>query len=410
MSTAWCMTLHRSPPERSSGSKDIRGNSIRAVMIMNYVQAYISNISFPTSLDEVYKYAHLFNMEMILGCDFYNLLNDKHYMDFNNVEKYESRKTEWTAPKWCKSGDIVLFMHSKTANARISAMKTELLSNRDKYTDDAFWIMMNALTRARKIYEIYGGKIFAIGKINGTPIYDSADTDQQHWKSKIYAPIDSIFLLEKPIDISEFNAVIMVSRQSSITPVFGEQFTYLKELILKKNPIVEEYYKESAAEPVPLARINDENWLNIVNNYRRSFFLEIQFRSFYVDRFLKYLGDTRTIFRECACIKTDVPTSYVDNVIKLDGFYLPVEVKLSVDAEQDILAQLRKYCNLNHLMLTKNRIINSGLYDNNVLVIDTERLYMYNNRKKALNALADLDSIHTIEDIANLRQTIIQKR
>ena len=76
--------------------------------------------------------------------------------------------------------------------------------------------MMNALIRAKKIYEMYGGKIFAIGRINGVPIYDPADTERQHWKSKIYAPIDNIFLLEKPIDISEFHIEIMVSRQSSI--------------------------------------------------------------------------------------------------------------------------------------------------------------------------------------------------
>ena len=375
---------------------------------MYYVQAYISNISFPTSLDEVYSYAHLFNMEMILGCDFYNLLNDKNYLDIDNVEKYESRSTEWTAPKWCKDGDIVLFMHSKTANARISSMKTKLLSNRDCYTDNAFWLMMNALIRAKKIYDIYGGKIFAVGRIKGTPIYDSAENDQLHWKSKIYAPINSIFLLEKPIDISEFNNVIMVSRQSSITPVFGEQFTYLKELILKKNPIVEDFFKESVAEPVPLTKIDDKNWLDVVNNYRRSFFLEIQFRSFYVNRFLKYFGDTKTFFRECACMKFGIPTSYVDNVILLEGRYLPVEVKLSVEVEKDLLAQLSKYCNLDELMLTKGKIIHTGIYDHNVLVIDTEQLYMYNNQKQSLDALVDLDSIHTIEDIINLRQKIIQ--
>ncbi len=33
---------------------------------MNFVQAYISNISFPDSLDEVYDYAHFFNMEAIM--------------------------------------------------------------------------------------------------------------------------------------------------------------------------------------------------------------------------------------------------------------------------------------------------------------------------------------------------------
>ena len=59
-------------------------------------------------------------------------------------------------------------------------------------------------------------------------------------------------------------------------------------------------------------------------------------------------------------------------------------------------------------MLTKEKTINAGLYNNHVLVIDTERLYMYSNQKKALDELADLDSIHTIEDIVNLRQKIIQ--
>lgn len=31
---------------------------------------------------------------------------------------------------------------------------------------------MNALIRAKKIHEIYGGKIFAIGKISGNPAYE----------------------------------------------------------------------------------------------------------------------------------------------------------------------------------------------------------------------------------------------
>ena len=59
-------------------------------------------------------------------------------------------------------------------------------------------------------------------------------------------------------------------------------------------------------------------------------------------------------------------------------------------------------------MLKKENTTNSGIYDNNVLVIDTERLYMYCNQKKTLAALVDLDSIHTIKDIVNLRQKVIQ--
>ena len=111
---------------------------------MNYVQAYISNISFPNSLDEVYNYAHFFNMEAIIrgGDD----------------GEYEDRETAWTAPKWCKKGDIVFFMHAKYANSKISKLKNELLSSRERYSNSAFWTIMNALIRAKKIHEIYGGK------------------------------------------------------------------------------------------------------------------------------------------------------------------------------------------------------------------------------------------------------------
>ena len=112
-----------------------------------------------------------------------------------------------------------------------------------------------------------------------------------------------MFLLEKPIDISEFNSVITVSRQSSITPVFGDQYNFLKSLIFQKNSIIEDYFINSIAEPVPLARVNDNNWLEVLNRYRRSFFLEIQFRTYYVDRLLILLGDNKTIYRECTCIK-----------------------------------------------------------------------------------------------------------
>jgi len=374
---------------------------------MQYVQAFISNISFPTSLDEVYNYAHLFNMEMLLGCEYYNLLTDGNCIDFNDTIKYESRAVAWTAPKWCKYGDIVFFMHAKTAISKITALKTELLYNRHKYSCNSFWIMMNALTRARKIYDIYGGKIFAVGRINGTPEYYENGDEFQHWKSTVYAPVDQIFLLEKLIDIAEFSSEIMISRQSSITPIFGERFDFLKQLILKKNNIIEDYFKESVAQPVPLSNINDDNWLEIVNKYRRSFFLEIQFRTFYVDRILKFLGDNKTFFRECACYKSTNPTSFVDNVIKLNCKFLPVEVKLSVSSERDIIFQLSKYCHLEKLQLLRDKTVNSNIYNSNVLVIDTENIYIYNDNTKSLTRIIQLDEIKNTDDIIALRSKII---
>ena len=376
------------------------------VKIMNYVQAYISNISFPTSLEEVYSNAHLFNMEMILGCDYYNLLDENNYMDFDDEEKFNSRATEWTAPKWCKKGDIVFFMHAKMARSKITALKTELMQNRNVYSNNQFWIMMNALIRSKRMHEMYGGKIFAVGRVMGMP--KTLPTNQtQHWKSNIYAPIDSVFLLEKPIDISEFDAEVMVSRQSSITPVFGEQFEFLKQLIIKKNKLREAYLDEAVAEPIPLTKTNDENWLDVVNKYRRSFFLEIQFRAYYVDRFLKVLGDNKSFFKECACKKGNNPTTYVDNVIKFNGKYLPIEIKLAVPTESNIIRQLNTYCNVDSICLEKNRIITDNYY-NNVLVIDTDDVYLFSPKGNKLNKIYSLNTIKSINDIAELRNRIIK--
>lgn len=360
---------------------------------MNYVQSYISNISFPDSLEEVYNYAHFFDMEKIMMA--------------GECGEYEERKTEWTAPKWCKKGDIVFFMHAKTADAKIRKLKNELLRDREHSSDSTFWTIMNALIRAKKIHDTYGGKIFAIGKISGEVIYDNMDSGNLHWKSKIYAPIDDIFLLENLIDISELKSEIEVSRQSSITPVFGEKFDFLKSLILKKNETVEKYFVDSVAEPMPLYRLNDDNWLSIVNCHRRDFFLEAQFGTFYVNRFLKILGDKKTFYEECACQRENKRRTFVDNVIKMNGKYLPVEIKLSVSAEKNIKNQLMSYCNLKQLYLTEDKIVSDNIYENNVLVIDTVKIYLYYDPKRTLKEIFELDNIRSNEDIVNLREIII---
>lgn len=266
---------------------------------------------------------------------------------------------------------------------------------------------MDALIRAKKIYDIYGGKIFAIGKISGEPTYEETDNENLHWKSKIYASIDDIFLLDNPIDISEFNAEIMVSRQISITPVFGEKFELIKNLILKNNNIVEKYFIDSVSEPMPLYRLNDKNWLKIVNCHRRGFFLEAQFRTFYVDRFLRIFGDTKAFYKECGCRKENKSKTFVDNAIKLNGKYLPVEIKLSVSAEKNISSQLASYCNLKQLYLTADNMVTENIYKDNVLVIDTDKIYIYYGKKNMLREVIELDNIEFNNDIIALRKVII---
>ena len=101
--------------------------------------------------------------------------------------------------------------------------------------------------------------------------------------------------------------------------------------------------------------------------------------------------------------------SRVDNVIRFFGRYIPVEVKLSVPLEVDIISQLTKYCNDEEVFLDKKEkraIGNNDLYHNHVLVIDRDNLFLYDDRKQTLDDIYDLDNINTINDIIRFREIL----
>ena len=368
---------------------------------MQEVQAVINNISFPKSLEEllqVQKVHGRFNVE--------DLLDDSENSDVANDY------TEWTMPKWCKSGDIVFFMHAKTANATISRLKRELRESKDEYSESDYEILSSALQRGTELHQKYGGKIFTMGKVCGDAFcYDDEDDFdfEPHWKSPVYAPIDGLYCLPQPVDISEFSSFIQISRQSAITPVFGKEFEALKALIMSKNA-VPRYLEESVSMPIPLSKITGDNWIQVASQYRRSFFLEIQFRTYYVDYLLASLGDRKGFFKECACIKGGQKASFVDNVIVIGRKYLPVEVKLNIDTEKDLVGQLRKYCALDKLVLDAKKqrfAAPEKVYGDGLLVIDTNGAYWYDNSEQSVSPIYSLDDISTQQDISDLREKIL---
>ena len=360
-------------------------------MSTQFVQAFIQNISFPTSLDELMEFAGTFNVEDILGV----------YQNAGTKDHPYCSNDGWTVPKWAKKGDIILFFHAKTANSRITRLVTELDRRKDEFDDETYWYLMNGLTRAKALWRTYGGKIFAIGRVAGHSYYDTEYEGDLHFRSHIFAPIDSIFTLEKPIDISEFNDRIMVSRQSSITPVFGENFDYIKELVVSKNRHVWPYFTESVSQPIPLSKVTRENWLQVTNPYRLSFILEAQFRAYYVDHLLKLIGDRKTFYSECCCYKAGCNPAWVDNVIRWNEGYLPIEVKLNVEIEKNIESQLDQYLRVDSIDLAKGLNVSGDELMPFVLAIDRERIYVYDG--SLMHSVFSLDELHCLEDVSALR-------
>lgn len=347
----------------------------------DFVNAHINNISFPKTIEQLegYIYEH--------GC--------------YNVEDVINEATDgytiWTVPRSSVVGDVVLYFHAKTAIQWIRKLETATKTLDSAKHDKK--LLIEWLQRARELYSLYGGKIFAIGRIGSRPEKGDVLEFQGHWSGRISADVKDLYLLRIPIDISEFNSFILVSRQSAITPLPSKEFEELKSLIKSKNCDVPKWFLESRIGDNILSRINKNNFLEITNPYRKRFPLEINFRSYYVDYFLKVLSG-KDVYRECICHTAKTPLARVDNVFEFGGKRILLEVKLNIELEDDLISQLHQYIYADYICLSN--VPNSSTADfekDFMFVIDVYSMYKYDVKGKKIDKIFDLEEIKSKNDI-----------
>ena len=363
------------------------------------VQSFISCVSFPTTIEEMLDLAEnndLFSVEKVLLGDKYDYL-------------------EWTVPRWAREGDVVLFYHAKTGNVRLSNLRKQLKED-DYYDEDQKRLITTWIEKANRIFKEYGGRILAVGRLTTDPYYlSSSEFDNPgvvHYNMNMWAKIEDVFIFHNMIHINRVSSFVNITRQASVTPLFGEAYVQLKEAIWEESDIPV-YYAESESVAMPLYKINSNNWLEINLKYGRKYRFESQFRSFYVDYFLRWISDENVFYRECPCLtEAAVHPAYVDNVILIDGKYLPVEVKLNVNNEKDLVGQVKKYCDLSKLYLNSN---SNELAPINlvikpfVLIFDVNAIYLYDNRKGKNCKIFQLDNIRSEDNLTEVRSYLVEK-
>ena len=153
-----------------------------------------------------------------------------------------------------------------------------------------------------------------------------------------------------------------------------------------------------------LSHINSENLLNVTQDYRRRFLLEIDFRSYYVDYLLRGLA-RRKFWRECTCCTEGAPHYFVDNVFLYNGKYYLLEVKLNVQLERNLSGQLQQYVHANYLFLDQKLTRKVSDFEREYMyVIDTDAFYRYDTAADTLTELIRLDDVHNIRDIEQFLQ------
>lgn len=346
-----------------------------------YVNAHINNISFPKTIEQLeeFIYEHgCYNVEDVIN---------------ESVGGY----TIWTVPRSSVVGDIVLYFHAKTAIQWIRKLETAT-KTLDANTHDVS-LILDWLKRARDLYTLYGGKIFAIGRVSSRPEIEGEYSTPYHWSGRIFADISDLYILENPIDISEFNSFILVSRQSAITPLPSKEFEELKQIIISNNTDAPKYFIDSKIGDYNLSKINQNNFLKITNSYRKRFPLEVSFRSYYVDYFLKALSGKK-VYRECQCCSSETPLARVDNVFEFNGKKILLEVKLNIELESDLISQLNQYIKADYIHLYNDSNECVADFENKfMLVIDVYSVYKYTVADNKLVKAFDLDDIKDKNDI-----------
>ena len=175
-------------------------------------QAFITNFTSPTDIEDLKYFFHEqggTNLDVL-------------------IDEYKEG-TEWSVHSGATIGNIVFFMCAKTSwdTRHVGGLRKIAREEGDpaliRFAEDQY-----------KKYKKYAGKILAVGQITDNPYEISPQYYGQ--RSQWFARIDNIVLFAKPVDISQFNDFVMVSRTNAITKLTPEQTGSLMKIIQRENP------------------------------------------------------------------------------------------------------------------------------------------------------------------------------
>lgn len=343
----------------------------------DFVRAFIVNTALPKTIREVYEEA------------IEELGHESNRYDIESVlqgEPYEC----WSVPKWAKLGDVIFFMLARTSAYAAKRLAKEYELEKPNYSLAERNTIEPMLLRAQWLTGTYAGKLVGVGRVASLPFVSEPALEHSHYQGRIFADISDVVLFERPVDIDEFSDFQQIRRGMTVTPVLGHNFTKLREVISKGNRLPN-YVLNAVATPDFCRNITSENWMSLSEKYRRSFMLEDEFRSCYLDYLLAELSEG-PVYKEVR-VKKASGFGVVDNVVVLGGKYVYVEAKLDVLAEAHLERQLHEYCHARSITLESDVEVSGRRACNNVvLVFDTEAAYLYMDEKPdELRKLFSLD-------------------
>ena len=108
-----------------------------------HIQAFVANMTAPTTLDELYD----------------TTITNKYCLLPDVILYMSPDGVEWTVPRWAKIGDVVFFMFAKSARTYLTKVRTEFNNRENDFDEyDCDWIRF-WINHGLALHKFYGGKI-----------------------------------------------------------------------------------------------------------------------------------------------------------------------------------------------------------------------------------------------------------
>lgn len=337
---------------------------------IKHIQSCIVSVSFPETLDGV--------LNMVKG----NRSIAKWATDLNTLLNFRPEdEVFWTAPKWLTEGDIIFFYQTKRAKARIAKLLDEARENFPRKRS-----LINLLERAKENADLYAGSIFACASVAGaTQLFEK---QEKHFVSRLFAPLKEVYVFGQPLRQGAFNDYVKIGL-STITPLYKREFNGIKKLLFEQNEALP-FLQDAVLGDKTFKNANVRNWRSISCQPNTKFIHEGQIRSYLIDFFLNEIKDSGTpLLEECECFRGKVKTGRADYFMKVFGQWIPVEAKLDIFREKNLLAQAAKYMNISSFSPAKGTYRDRKFEASSIplcLILDQAGIYFISRNGKFIKS------------------------
>lgn len=332
----------------------------------NWVQAAVTSVSFPTTLERL----------RAMGTKWLEMLGRDWVTDMDVLLDFPDQSDiPWIAPKWLTAGDLLFFYHTKSAKIIIARLLATLKLGVGLEAADTERLR-DILERASRLANKYSGSIFAFGEVSGRPkrLHDP----NKHFKSTIYAPIGKVHVFDTPLRSEQFGDVLAIG-QNTTTPMYGHQFEEIRER-LSRSERLPKVLSNAKCGGQGFRDVNADNWPDISCHPDTRFIDETQIRIYLIDYLLREMADPRQpILVECECFRSGRRTGFADYFISMGGTWIPVEAKLNILAEEDVVTQVAKYMHIDSFVPTMLRHKGTQFMVNDspfCLIVDQSGIYL----------------------------------